>query len=267
VPPAYVAQTLPSVSSSPVAQTLPSVPSSNRHDLVTPATRLTSLFKPTPFRDTPPTQPGIPLSQSDLLVNATGEPRVGPMLQSEIESADRIDVLIAFIRWSGLRLVEPKLREFLEAGKKLRVIITTYTGSNERRAVERLVELGAEVKVSYQTDNTAFTPRPGPSIETAASPPPTSAPPTSPPRSATPGPWTCSSGRGRRPGESAPTRVNRSEPVRLLRLRVVRYSLANPEIQKSRRHSESFGYRPESFSERSLDCEVNGEALQIDEKL
>jgi superfamily II DNA or RNA helicase len=144
------------VAQTPVAQTLPSVRPSRaeRHDLVTPATRLTSLFKPTPFRDTPPTEPAIPLSQSDLLVNATGEPRVGPMLQSEIESADRIDILIAFIRWSGLRLVEPKLREFLEAGKALRVITTTYTGSTERRAVERLVELGAQVKVSYQTDNT-----------------------------------------------------------------------------------------------------------------
>jgi hypothetical protein len=54
------------VAQPPVAQTLSSVrPSrSEGHDLVTPATRLTSLFHPTPFRDTPPTEPGIPLSQS-----------------------------------------------------------------------------------------------------------------------------------------------------------------------------------------------------------
>jgi superfamily II DNA or RNA helicase len=123
-------------------------------ELVAPAERLTALFEPTAFRNAPASEPDIPLSQSDLLVNAAGEPRVGPMLQSEIESADRIDALIAFIRWSGLRLVEPKLREFLEAGKAMRVITTTYTGSTERRAIERLVELGAEVKVSYQTDNT-----------------------------------------------------------------------------------------------------------------
>jgi superfamily II DNA or RNA helicase len=34
------------------------------------------------------------------------------------------------------------------------VITTTYTGSTERRAIEHLLELGAEVKVSYQTDMT-----------------------------------------------------------------------------------------------------------------
>lgn len=122
--------------------------------LVAPAQRLTAVHRPTPFRQEPPAPPGIPLSQSDLLVNATGEPRVLAMLQSEIDSADRIDLLIAFIRWSGLRLVEEKLRAFVERGGQLRVITTTYTGSTERRAIEHLVGLGAQVKVSYHTDST-----------------------------------------------------------------------------------------------------------------
>jgi superfamily II DNA or RNA helicase/HKD family nuclease len=101
-----------------------------------------------------PAAPEIPLGQSDLLVNARDEPRIGAVLEKEIESADRIDLIIAFIRWSGLRLVAPRLRAFVERGGRLRVITTTYTGSTERRAIEHLLELGAEVKVSYQTDMT-----------------------------------------------------------------------------------------------------------------
>jgi superfamily II DNA or RNA helicase/HKD family nuclease len=122
-------------------------------ELLVPAEKLTAVFPRQAFASAP-SSPDIPLSQSDLLVNAHGEPRIVHLLLSEIESADRIDLVVAFIRWSGLRLFEPKLRQFLESGRKLRVITTTYTGSTERRAIERLIELGAEVKVSYQTDNT-----------------------------------------------------------------------------------------------------------------
>jgi superfamily II DNA or RNA helicase len=119
-----------------------------------PPRRLAAIYPFDALRNARPRAPEIPLSQSDLLVNARGEPRVGSVLEREIESADRIDLIIAFIRWSGLRLVEPRLRAFIEAGHELRVITTTYTGSTERRAIEHLVGLGAKVKVSYHTDST-----------------------------------------------------------------------------------------------------------------
>jgi len=102
----------------------------------------------------PPARPHIPLSASDLLVNARGEPAVGHALEREIPSADRIDLLCAFVRWNGLRLLLPQLREHLERGRELRVITTTYTGSTERRALDTLVEMGATVKVSYETRST-----------------------------------------------------------------------------------------------------------------
>lgn len=101
-----------------------------------------------------PQRPQIRLSASDLLVNARGEPRIGHSLAEEIPSSDRIDLLCAFIRWNGLRIIEPALRAFLEKHRSLRVITTTYTGSTERRALDRLVELGAQVKVSYETQAT-----------------------------------------------------------------------------------------------------------------
>jgi superfamily II DNA or RNA helicase len=98
--------------------------------------------------------PLIPLAQSDLLVNARGEPSVGNAIQREIASADRIDLLCAFIKWHGLRLLEEPLDAYLRSGRSLRVITTTYIGATERKAIDRLIEMGAEVKVSYQTDHT-----------------------------------------------------------------------------------------------------------------
>lgn len=98
--------------------------------------------------------PLVPLSASDLLVNGRGEPGLAPSLKHEIPSADRIDLLCAFVRWHGLRVLEPELKAHLEAGKPLRVITTVYTGSTERRALDWLADLGAEIKVSYDTQST-----------------------------------------------------------------------------------------------------------------
>jgi superfamily II DNA or RNA helicase/HKD family nuclease len=96
-------------------------------------------------------RPHIPLAASDLLVNARGEPGVGHAIEREIASADQIDLICAFVRWNGLRLVLPALKVHCESGKPLRVITTTYTGSTERRALDELARIGATVKVSYET--------------------------------------------------------------------------------------------------------------------
>lgn len=102
----------------------------------------------------PPPRPSIPLSRSELLVNARGEYCVGREIEKEIRSADRIDLLCSFIKWSGLRLFLDAMQDFLAAGKPLRVITTVYMGATDRRALDRLVELGAEVRISYDTRRT-----------------------------------------------------------------------------------------------------------------
>ncbi|MFI1995010.1 DUF3427 domain-containing protein [Actinoplanes sp. NPDC020271] len=96
-----------------------------------------------------PRRPKIPLIDTTLLTNAPGEPRVGHQVHTEIESADGIDVVMAFIRRSGLRQLMDALRKHCEQGKPLRVLTTTYTGSTEREALNQLTALGAEVRVSY----------------------------------------------------------------------------------------------------------------------
>lgn len=98
--------------------------------------------------------PLVPLSDSDLLVNARGEPSLAHAIQHEIPSADSVDLLCAFVRWHGIRVLEDQIREHCRSGRPLRVITTVYTGSTERKALDWLVSLGAKVKVSYDTQST-----------------------------------------------------------------------------------------------------------------
>lgn len=102
----------------------------------------------------PVRRPLTPLRDTVLMANAPGQAAVGREIAAEIESADAIDVVLAFIRWSGIRdLLEP-LRRHVQAGRPLRVITTTYTGSTEVRALQALVEIGAQVRVSYDVTST-----------------------------------------------------------------------------------------------------------------
>ncbi len=99
-------------------------------------------------------RPGIPLSASHLLVNAPKEHRIGHELQRELASADAVDLICAFVRWYGLRILEAPLRRLLDAGRRVRVLTTVYTGSTEAKALDALLDWGAAVKVSYDTQRT-----------------------------------------------------------------------------------------------------------------
>ena len=100
-------------------------------------------------------RPRTPLNDAALLTNAHGEPSLAAELRAELNSADSVDLICAFVMWHGLRLLESELATIKEAGVPLRVITTTYIGGTERRALDRLVrEFGAEVKVQYDAART-----------------------------------------------------------------------------------------------------------------
>ena len=101
-----------------------------------------------------PERPATPLSTSALLVNGRGQPRIGYEVTRELASANDVDLLCAFIKWQGLRVLEKALLDLRERGGRVRVITTTYMGATDQRALDRLVELGAEVKISYETRTT-----------------------------------------------------------------------------------------------------------------
>ncbi|MCG5434934.1 DUF3427 domain-containing protein [Micromonospora foliorum] len=107
-----------------------------------------------PAEPTFPQRPTTPLSTGALLVNGRHQPRIGHEVNHEMASADRVDLLCAFIKWYGLRIVESAIRDLIARGGKVRVITTTYLGATDQRALDRLAELGAEIKVSYETRTT-----------------------------------------------------------------------------------------------------------------
>ncbi|GIG85478.1 DUF3427 domain-containing protein [Plantactinospora endophytica] len=101
-----------------------------------------------------PVRPTTPLSTGALLVNGRHQPRIGHEVNSEMASADNVDLLCAFITWYGVRMLEGSVQELIARGGRLRIITTTYLGATDQRAVDRLAELGAEIKVSYETKTT-----------------------------------------------------------------------------------------------------------------
>ncbi len=102
----------------------------------------------------PIAEPLIPLLDTTLLTNAPGEPGLLNQLDAEIDSADAIDVVMAFIRRSGINPLLASLRRHCERGRPLRVLTTTYTGSTERAALDQLARLGADVRISYDLSTT-----------------------------------------------------------------------------------------------------------------
>src|SRR5690625_3457224 len=100
-------------------------------------------------------RPATPFSDAALMTNARDEPTLAAELRAELASADRVDLLCAFVKWQGLRLLEAELTALRERGVPLRVITTTYLGATDARALDALVtEFGADVRVNYETDRT-----------------------------------------------------------------------------------------------------------------
>lgn len=100
-------------------------------------------------------RPHTPLGESSLFTGSPQEPQLVHELIEEMRSSDEVDVLVSFIKWSGLRLLMPAFEDLRERRVPVRVITTSYMGASDAPAVEWLAKLpNVEVRVSYDAERT-----------------------------------------------------------------------------------------------------------------
>ncbi len=124
--------------------------------------RLVPTAKPLLLEITPPNynQTGIPrphtsLAESSLFTGSPQEPQLAHELLEEMRSADGVDILVSFIKWSGLRLLMPAFEDLRDRQVPVRLITTSYMGASDAPAVEWLAKLpNVQVRVSYDTERT-----------------------------------------------------------------------------------------------------------------
>lgn len=124
--------------------------------------RLVTVERPILLEITPPyyAEPGVPrpetpLAESSLFTGSPSDPQLVHELIQEMRSADAVDVLVSFIKWSGLRLLAPGFEEMSQRGCPIRVITTSYMGASDAEAIEWLARLAnTSIRVSYDTDRT-----------------------------------------------------------------------------------------------------------------
>jgi len=100
-------------------------------------------------------RPVTPISESSLFTGATIEPNMVSELKKEILTSDRIDILMSFIKLSGLNLIIEELKEFVsqDPDRKVRFITTSYMGATDYKALKLLSDIPQiEVKMSFNSD-------------------------------------------------------------------------------------------------------------------
>ena len=100
-------------------------------------------------------RPATSLATSALLTGLGHDPPLEHELRAEMATADRVDILVSFIKWSGLRLLMPAFERLAEQGVAVRLISTSYMGASDPTALEWLTEQpNVTVRVSYDTGGT-----------------------------------------------------------------------------------------------------------------
>jgi superfamily II DNA or RNA helicase len=94
------------------------------------------------------------LTHSELFTGGNVGLSLESELKKEILSSNKIDLLVSFIKFKGIIILERELAEFTNRGGELRIITTTYMGASDYKAIQLLSKLkNTQVKISYNTGN------------------------------------------------------------------------------------------------------------------
>ncbi|WP_027961707.1 DUF3427 domain-containing protein [Halomonas halodenitrificans] len=100
-------------------------------------------------------RPATPLATSTLLTGLGHDPPLEHELRAEMATADGVDILVSFIKWSGLRLLMPAFERLADRNIPVRLISTSYMGASDPTALEWLAQQSnITVRVSYDTGGT-----------------------------------------------------------------------------------------------------------------
>ena len=101
-----------------------------------------------------PIKPLTGFRTSSLFTGGHSKVPMNTEIERDIDCADRISLIVSFLKLSGINLIYDHLKKFCEnPNHKLRIITTTYCGVTEAKAVERLAKLpNTEIRISYNTN-------------------------------------------------------------------------------------------------------------------
>jgi superfamily II DNA or RNA helicase len=124
--------------------------------------RLLTANRPVLLEVTPPhyaagmmPRPETSLLESSLFTGSPADPQLVHELIREMTSADEVDLLVSFIKWSGLRLLMQAFEDIAGRRGKVRIITTSYMGASDAEAIEWLAKLSnVAVRISYDTERT-----------------------------------------------------------------------------------------------------------------
>jgi HKD family nuclease len=82
-----------------------------------------------------------------------------PLLAERLDTAQSVDLAIAFAMDSGVALLEPWFRELLARGGRLRIVVGDYLDTTDPTALARLLDLEEAELFVFETGGLSFHPK------------------------------------------------------------------------------------------------------------